>query len=66
LTYSLCFKIIQIKTKNEKDMRLELERGVEKIEANYHSSSFYVFWLCSFASDAQRTFVTLQFVRLMT
>jgi len=47
-------------------MRLELERGVEKIEANYHSSSFYVFWLCSFASDAQRTFITLQFVRLMT
>jgi len=32
------FLIIQKKKKNEKDMKLKLQRGLGKVEKNYHSS----------------------------
>ncbi len=53
-------------------MGLELEMDLElffneKIETNYHSFSFRVFFLhCSFTVDAERTFVALQFVHPIT
>jgi hypothetical protein len=62
-------------------MRLELEKGVKLFfskKRNYHLSSSCIFCNapvllmlkehleCSFISDTQRTFVTLQFARPMT
>jgi hypothetical protein len=43
-----------------KDRGLELDRVQElflhkKIEADYHSSSSYVFWVAPFTFDMQRT-----------
>jgi hypothetical protein len=54
------------RTENDKDRGLELKRGSKrfflfKIEANYHLSLFQCLLHCSFTSDAQRTFLTLQF-----
>jgi hypothetical protein len=50
-------------------MGLKLARGVlnyffKTFKTKYHSFSSYVF--CSFTSDIQRTFVTLQLVHSMT
>jgi hypothetical protein len=59
--------------KNEEDRGLKLKRGLKniffkKIEANYCSSSSYVFCIapCSFTFNTQRTFVALQFAGPMT
>jgi len=50
-------------------MRLELEKGVELLFSKKNEVSlvlFLYFLQCSFTSDAQRTFVTLQFAHPMT
>ncbi len=55
---------------DEDNMRLELERGLELFFSKFSSKLLVILSLCSlhcsFTSDAQRTFVTLQSAHPMT